>query len=177
MKVSAVTVHDESTGVTTEIDADVVVVAMGPWSTRASEWFPDFEVPMTGVKSVSLVYEASDAVANEPAALFCAEDDNGCHLEVYPRSTGEVYICGCGGSEYITEDRLLPGGDLAVASAVTPDPIAGRRGDEEFRGSERERGRGRPAAVAELHEAVPAGCRAVLGRGTRSGGCVHGVRA
>ena len=121
LKVSAVTVHDESTGTTTEIDADVVIVAMGPWSTRASEWFPDFEVPMTGVKSVSLVYEASDAVANEPAALFCAEDNNGCHLEVYPRSTGEVYICGCGGSEYITEDRLLPGGDLAVASAVKPD--------------------------------------------------------
>jgi hypothetical protein len=52
---------------------------------------------MTGIKSVSLLFEASDAVANEPAALFCAEDENACHLEVYPRSTGEVYICGCGG--------------------------------------------------------------------------------
>ena len=43
-------------------------LAMGPWSTRASKWFPDLEVPMTGVKSVSLVYDASQAVADEPAA-------------------------------------------------------------------------------------------------------------
>ena len=61
--------------------------AMGPWSTRAGDWL-GIDVPMTGIKSVSLVYEASQAVAEEPAALFCAEDDNGCHLEVYPRSTG-----------------------------------------------------------------------------------------
>ena len=120
-RVAAVTVRDETTGTTASLDADVVVVAMGPWSTRASEWFPDVQVPMTGVKSVSLVYDASNAVADEPAALFCAEDRNGCHLEVYPRSTGEVYICGCGGSEYIDEERLMPGGDLERADAVTPD--------------------------------------------------------
>ena len=120
-RVAAVTVRDETTGTTTSLDADVVVVALGPWSTRASQWFPDVQVPMTGVKSVSLVYDASKAVADEPAALFCAEDRNGCHLEVYPRSTGEVYICGCGGSEYIDEERLLPGGDLERADAVTTD--------------------------------------------------------
>ena len=77
-----VEVVDNETGETRLIDADVCVVAMGPWSTRASQWFPDLEVPMTGVKSVSLVYDANDSVANEPAALFCAEDRNGCHLEV-----------------------------------------------------------------------------------------------
>ena len=78
---------------------------------------------------MSLVYDESSAVADEPAALFCAEDRNGCHLEVYPRSTGEVYICGCGGSEYIDEERLLPGGDLERADAVTPDRKTGRRGE------------------------------------------------
>ncbi len=24
------------------------------------------------------------------------EDDNGCHLEVYPRASNEVYMCGIG---------------------------------------------------------------------------------
>ena len=95
------TVGDETTGTTTWLDADVVGVALGPWPTRGSQWFPDVQVPRTGVKSVSRVYEASEAVGDEPAALFGAEDRFGTHLEVYPRSTGEVYICGCGGSEYI----------------------------------------------------------------------------
>lgn len=37
-------------------------------------------------------------------------------------SSGEVYICGCGGSEYVDEARLLPGGDLDRAEVVEPDP-------------------------------------------------------
>lgn len=36
--------------------------------------------------------------------------------------SGEVYICGCGGSEYVDEARLLPGGDLDRAEVVEPDP-------------------------------------------------------
>ena len=131
--VSGVEVVETSTGETRVIEADVCVVAMGPWSTRASQWF-DLEVPMTGVKSVSLLYDASQAVADEPAALFCAEDENGCHLEVYPRSTGEVYICGCGGSEYIDESRLLPGGDLDRAEAVSPDPKRVAAASASFKG-------------------------------------------
>lgn len=132
-EVTGVEIRDEETGETRVIDADVCVVAMGPWSTRASQWF-DVAVPMTGVKSVSLVYDANAAVAEQPAALFCAEDPNGCHLEVYPRSTGEVYICGCGGSEYVDEDRLLPGGDLDRADVVEPDPRRVRAATASFKG-------------------------------------------
>ena len=53
-RVVGVEVRDDDTGEITVIPADVCVVAMGPWSTRASEWF-DVDVPMTGVKSVSMV--------------------------------------------------------------------------------------------------------------------------
>lgn len=112
---------DETTGERRAVEADHVVVAMGPWSTRASEWF-GIKVPMTGIRSTSVMYEASDAVMKEPAALFCGEDENGCHLEVYPRSTGEVYLCGIGGSQYIDEKRLLPGGDCDRSDKITPDP-------------------------------------------------------
>ena len=31
-------------------------------------------------------------------------------------------VCGCGGSEYVDEARLLPGGDLDRAEVVEPDP-------------------------------------------------------
>lgn len=39
------------------------------------------------------------------------QDRNGCHLEVYPRSNGEVYICGIGGSQHKTAANLREGGD------------------------------------------------------------------
>ena len=112
---------DETTGETHELPAKDVVVAMGPWSTRASEWF-GIKVPMTGIRSTSVVYPVSDAVMAEPAALFCAEDENGCHLEVYPRSSGEVYLCGIGGSVYVDEKRLLLGGDCDRSDKIVADP-------------------------------------------------------
>ncbi|CAM9183541.1 unnamed protein product [Choristocarpus tenellus] len=88
-----------------EIECERVVVCMGPWSVLAEEWF-GIPVPMQGIKSTSIVYKGSQAVADDPYALFCGEDSNGCHLEVYPRPTGEVYLCGLGGSDYVNESRL-----------------------------------------------------------------------
>ncbi|KAL1530279.1 hypothetical protein AB1Y20_001191 [Prymnesium parvum] len=101
-----------------EVAASKFVVTMGPWSTLAQEWF-DMPIPMTGIKSTSVVFQDQRAV--EPYALFCGEDHRfGTHLEVYPRSSGEVYLCGIGGSEYVSDERLrageFPPGD------VLPDP-------------------------------------------------------
>ena len=119
------TKEDRSTGskISTPVlvSARDVVIAMGPWSTRASEWF-GIKVPMTGIRSTSIIYPASDAVMQEPAALFCGEDANGCHLEVYPRSSGEVYLCGIGGSVYVDETGLLPGGECDRSDKITADP-------------------------------------------------------
>jgi glycine/D-amino acid oxidase-like deaminating enzyme len=107
-------------GETHTVEADNVVIAMGPWSTRAGEWF-GIDIPMTGIKSTSIVYEGSKAVEAEPAALFCEEDAYGCHLEVYPRPDASVYVCGAGGSDYVNEARLLPGGDCDRADAIQAD--------------------------------------------------------
>lgn len=37
---------------------------------------------LQGIKSTSIVFKGSEQVAEDPYALFCAEDRNGCHLEV-----------------------------------------------------------------------------------------------
>jgi hypothetical protein len=57
-----------------------VVICMGPWSSLAQDWL-GLEVPITGIKSTSIVYRTPEPV--EPFALFCGEDDRfGTHLEV-----------------------------------------------------------------------------------------------
>ena len=64
---------------------------------------------MTGIKSTSVVFKDTTRDV-EPFALFCGEDDRfGTHLEVYPRNSGEVYLCGIGGSEYVDGDQLRAG--------------------------------------------------------------------
>merc|ERR1712008_307127 len=84
----------------------------------AQDWLGT-PVPMTGIKSTSVVFRTDEPV--EPFALFCGEDDRfGTHLEVYPRNTGEVYLCGIGGSQYI-DDRMLRSGSLPP-SHVAADP-------------------------------------------------------
>eukprot|EP00746_Dinoflagellata_sp_MGD_P013552 gnl/MRDRNA2_/MRDRNA2_129321_c0_seq1.p1 gnl/MRDRNA2_/MRDRNA2_129321_c0~~gnl/MRDRNA2_/MRDRNA2_129321_c0_seq1.p1 ORF type:complete len:386 (-),score=68.33 gnl/MRDRNA2_/MRDRNA2_129321_c0_seq1:27-1184(-) len=95
--VSAVIVEERN------VMCDAVIVAMGPWSVLVEEWLAGQAIPMEGIKSTSLVFKRENVA---PFALFCGEDRNGCHLEVYPRSSGEVYICGCGGSQYIQSDEL-----------------------------------------------------------------------
>jgi len=125
--------HPRVSGVVLEdgrrIEADKVIVAMGPWSTKVQDWL-NIRIPMTGIYSTSLMYtaenspEAKEMIMKEPRALFCSEDNYGSHLEVYPRSNGDVYICGCGGSRYVTEEELRnyepsPGREVADSSRAT----------------------------------------------------------
>jgi glycine/D-amino acid oxidase-like deaminating enzyme len=102
-----------------ELPADKVVIAMGPWSVLAEDWL-GLPVPMQGIWSTSVVYnhESTKRVAEEPYAMFCDEDDNGCHLEVYPRTTGEVYLCGIGGSQYMGPNELR----RLSPEDIVPDP-------------------------------------------------------
>ena len=86
----------------------------------AGDWF-DVPFPMQGIKSTSLLFPGCEEVIAEPFALFCEEDRNGCHLEVYPRPNGEVYICGLGGSDYVDKDRLMPGGDCDRPEKIHAD--------------------------------------------------------
>jgi hypothetical protein len=36
---------------------------------------------------------------------------------------GELYICGCGGSDYVSGDRLRQGGDCDSADKIREDPL------------------------------------------------------
>ena len=87
--------------------ADVVVVAMGPWSGRAQAWFPEI-VPVSGRRAHSVTMRPRPAPATDAVfahALFMdIVDVEGGHRdpEVYPRPDGEVYVCG------MVDDAPLP---------------------------------------------------------------------
>ena len=107
----------------TTLPAERVVFSMGPWTAALEDLLPEgsIKVPMTGIWSTSLVYGNVAETAQEPFALFCGEDDNGCHLEVYPRPNGEVYCCGLGGSREVNA-AALRADDPSPATANDPDP-------------------------------------------------------
>jgi glycine/D-amino acid oxidase-like deaminating enzyme len=111
-------VHVENFGF---IDADTVVVAAGAWTGVCIwDWF-GYEVPLVGVKSTSIVFPGLKEIVDEPFACFVDEDTNKCHLELFPRQNGDLYVCGCGGSDSIKGDRLRPGGDAQTADNIEPD--------------------------------------------------------
>jgi glycine/D-amino acid oxidase-like deaminating enzyme len=73
------------------IEADAVVVAMGPWSLLAAEWM---SLPAVfGQRSPSLVYDTGTDVP--PHALFLDyhdETDEMVSVEVFPRADGSTHI-------------------------------------------------------------------------------------
>jgi glycine/D-amino acid oxidase-like deaminating enzyme len=123
------------------------VVAMGPWSVLAEDWL-GVPVLLEGVKSASVVYRGEAlqaAVLAAPYALFCNEDARyGTHLEVYPRANGETYICGIGGSDYVSGARLRPGGDTDSQERVAADPKRVAAARAAFAGISRLAGGGEP---------------------------------
>jgi glycine/D-amino acid oxidase-like deaminating enzyme len=123
------------------------VVAMGPWSVLAEDWL-GVCVPLEGIKSASVVYRGEAlraAVLAEPFALFCGEDPRyGTHLETYPRSNGDTYICGIGGSDYVSGARLRPGGDTESQERVAPDPARVTAARAAFAGISKLAGGGEP---------------------------------
>jgi glycine/D-amino acid oxidase-like deaminating enzyme len=91
------------------VEADAVVIAMGPWSVLASQWLP---LPMVyGLKGHSIVVRSSPNVS--PHALFVEyEAANGAtHApEVFPRPDGTTYVCG------LSSEEPLPVDPAAVAT-------------------------------------------------------------
>jgi glycine/D-amino acid oxidase-like deaminating enzyme len=98
------------------IEADAVVVALGPWSILATQWLP---LPAVyGYKGHSLVFETGDAVPAE--ALFLEyQEANGEVLtpEIFARSNGTVWACA------ISSEGPLP----VDPARVTPDEGAHAR--------------------------------------------------
>lgn len=109
-RITGVKYIDRSSKETKILQADVVVISAGPWSCIAEDWFGDsISLPMEGVKSTSIVWKKGEDDV-DATALFCGEDPRfGTHLEVYPRPDGTIYICGIGGSDYISREELKNG--------------------------------------------------------------------
>jgi glycine/D-amino acid oxidase-like deaminating enzyme len=95
------------------IEADAVVIAMGPWSILAARWVG---LPAVfGQRSPSLVYDLGADVPAE--ALFLeAQEESGTvvTVEVFPRADGSTHVTA------FSDEALLP----LDPAAVTPDPSA-----------------------------------------------------
>lgn len=91
------------------VEADAVVIAMGPWSLLAAQWM---RLPAVyGQRSPSIVY---DTGADVPAdALFLEHEDDGSavSIEVFPRADGSTHITA------LSDIAPLP----IDPAAVTPD--------------------------------------------------------
>lgn len=95
------------------LEADAVVIAMGPWSTLAAHWLP--LPPVFGLKGHSAVFDTGSNIP--PEALFLEiEDESGIMLtpEVFPRADGSTYVCA------LSTEPPLP----LDPAAVAPDPGA-----------------------------------------------------
>lgn len=78
------------------LPADLVVIALGPWSSRLRIVSDLFHV--SGLKAHSIVLRPPEPAVISPHALFLSYQPTpgakALDPEVYPRPTGEVYICG-----------------------------------------------------------------------------------
>jgi glycine/D-amino acid oxidase-like deaminating enzyme len=112
-KVTGVTHADgRVTGVNVDdavVAADVVVIAMGPWSILAARWLP--LPPIFGLKGHSLVFETGDRIPAQ-AAFLEYQERAGAVLtpELFPRTDGTTYVCGISGEDVVPLDpaRVVP---------------------------------------------------------------------
>ncbi|KAL2241636.1 putative oxidoreductase TDA3 [Sesamum indicum] len=94
------------------IDADTVVLALGPWTGNLSLLSSLFRV--YGLKAHSIVVEPKDPDSITPHALFLsyypAHGGQPMDPEVFPRPTGEVYICGMSAEAEVPDDpeQVIP---------------------------------------------------------------------
>ncbi|CAK9320417.1 unnamed protein product [Citrullus colocynthis] len=88
------------------INADAVVLALGPWSGKFEALSSLFRV--YGLKAHSIILEPKEPEAITPHALFLsyypAQGGKPLDPEVYPRPTGEVYLCGMSAVAEVPED-------------------------------------------------------------------------
>jgi glycine/D-amino acid oxidase-like deaminating enzyme len=92
------------------IEADAIVIAMGPWSALATRWLP--LPPVFGLKGHSVVFETGDRLPPEALFLEYREADGSTLApEVFPRPDGTTYVCA------ISSESPVP----ADPASVVPD--------------------------------------------------------
>jgi glycine/D-amino acid oxidase-like deaminating enzyme len=91
------------------IEADAVVIAMGPWSLLAAQWM---SLPAVyGQRSPSLVYDIGPNVPADALFLECETDGSTVSIEVFPRADGSTHVTA------LSDIAPLP----LDPAAVTPD--------------------------------------------------------
>lgn len=83
------------------VEADTVILCMGPWSTLAQEWFPSIPGVM-GHKAASLIVGGVEAGDTALFTRYLNADGKVREPEVYPRQD-EIYICQSARAEDIAE--------------------------------------------------------------------------
>jgi glycine/D-amino acid oxidase-like deaminating enzyme len=74
------------------LDADVVVLAMGPWTSRAVR---GLRLPtVRGLKGYSVTLTGADVPAHSLFVDYRMADGRALEPEIFPRPDGEVYVCG-----------------------------------------------------------------------------------
>jgi glycine/D-amino acid oxidase-like deaminating enzyme len=91
------------------VEADAVVIAMGPWSLLAAQWM---RLPAVyGQRSPSIVYDIGPDVPADALFLEYDEDGSAVSIEVFPRADGSTHITA------LSDIAPLP----LDPAAVTPD--------------------------------------------------------
>ncbi len=119
------------------VEADAVVIAMGPWSILATRWLP---LPAVyGYKGHSLVFETGDTVPAE--ALFLEYQEASGEVltpEVFARADGTVWACAISSSGPLPVDPAAVAADegaharlealcRAISPALAVAPIRARQ--------------------------------------------------
>jgi glycine/D-amino acid oxidase-like deaminating enzyme len=142
------------------LPCDGAVFTMGPWTALAEDWL-GLPIPITGIKSTSIVFKSDADIA--PFALFCSEDDRfSTHLEVYPRTSGEVYLCGVGGSEHVSPERLRQG--EYPPGGVHPDPARVKAAAESFQTLSKTLGKPHPDQAQACMRPCPPDAIPIMGK-------------
>jgi glycine/D-amino acid oxidase-like deaminating enzyme len=74
------------------IDGDAVVLAMGPWTSRAAR---GLRLPAVhGLKGYSVTLAGADVPAHALFVEYRTADGRALEPEIFPRPDGEIYVCG-----------------------------------------------------------------------------------
>ncbi|MED6115250.1 hypothetical protein PIB30_088662 [Stylosanthes scabra] len=105
------------------IECDSVVLALGPWSGKLEVLSSLFRV--YGLKAHSIVLEPREPNSITPHALFLSYypsrgGGKAIDPEVYPRPTGEVYVCGMSAEEEVPDNpEEIRGKEESIAMLKT----------------------------------------------------------
>ena len=98
------------------LEADAVVLALGPWTSRAAR---GLDLPTVyGLKGYSVTLEAPDVPAHALFVDYRAADGRAFEPEIIPRPDGDVYICGMADPQPLPESAEGVKVDTAACDAL-----------------------------------------------------------